>query len=96
MKRYVVSEERNGSLVLCGLDGQQLRRHVSQTKKVQEWRVQKPANKQESKPASNPDVLPDDDRCQRPTRERRAPSYLSEYLRTVNQDTCDLDIEKGK
>ncbi|XP_058826444.1 uncharacterized protein K02A2.6-like [Topomyia yanbarensis] len=83
MKRYVVSQECNGSLVLCDPDGQQLRRHVSQTKKVQEWRERKPANKQDPIAKSNLDATPNDDRPQRPTREKRNPSYLSEYVRQV-------------
>lgn len=94
MKRYVVSEENNGSLVLCDSDGRRLRRHVSQTKKVEEWREQKPPNTQEPKQKSNPGVLSDDDLAQRPTRERRTPSYLSEYVRSVEENARELGKAK--
>lgn len=81
-KRYVVSDERNGSLVLCDSEGQKLKRHVSQTKKVQEWRQQQSTGEQDH----NPEVSPDGGREQRPAREKRTPSYLSDYIRELEQN----------
>lgn len=83
MKRYVVLEERNGSLVLCDSDGQQLRRHVSQTKKVQEWRDEKPASEKGADPYLVPVAPSIDDRTERPKRDRRTPSHLSSYVRSI-------------
>ncbi|XP_062707864.1 uncharacterized protein K02A2.6-like isoform X2 [Aedes albopictus] len=81
-KRYVVSDERNGSLVLCDSEGQKLKRHVSQTKKVQEWRQQQSTGEQDH----NPELPPDGGREQRPAREKRTPSYLSDYIRELEQN----------
>lgn len=54
-KRFTVMQERNGSLILCDSDGQQLKRHVSQTKKVQQWRNSSSSNaaKESSVPVSS-------------------------------------------
>lgn len=81
-------EEQNGSLVLCDPVGQQIKRHVTQTKKVQQWRETKPLNTQESVHHANPDV---DDQFQRPRREKRTPSYLSEYVRSAEQGFRNLE-----
>lgn len=43
-KRYTVVHEKNGSLVLNDEDGQALKRHVSQTKKVHQWRESRTTN----------------------------------------------------
>lgn len=84
MRRYVVTEERNGSLVLCDSEGHQLRRHVSQTKKVQEWREHKSANTQEAiQQQSSSDNSSAGILSQRAPRKKRTPSYLSEYVRPL-------------
>lgn len=79
-QRYTVLEGRNGSLVLGDDEGRIIKRHVSQTKRVFEWRdqsVSKDTSQQENKT---------DDPNQRATRNRRAPSYLQDFVRTV--DSC--------
>lgn len=70
-QRYTVMEEHNGNLVLNN-DGQILKRHVSQTKKVCEWRYESLAN--------DP---PTDDNQKRPSREKKAPAYLKNYVQSV-------------
>lgn len=63
-------------------EGQQIRRHVSQTKKVQEWR-QKLRMAQDS----TPDVSSDNGPKQRPIGEKKAPPYLSDFIRAAEQDS---------
>lgn len=80
-KRFTVLQEDNGSLVLCDPEGQQLKRHVSQTKKVQQWRGTEQPTK--STHSSNP-VNPDNgDVPERPSRAKRPPSYLADYTQVV-------------
>lgn len=80
-KRFTVMQEHNGSLVLCDSEGQQLKRHVSQTKKVQQWRGTTPS--EASKERSNSACPASEDSRERPRREKRPPAYLSEYARVV-------------
>ncbi|XP_062703931.1 uncharacterized protein K02A2.6-like [Aedes albopictus] len=44
-RKYTVTEQNKGNLVLTGPDGQQLKRHVTQTKRVHEWRAPDPTHK---------------------------------------------------
>ncbi|XP_055523011.1 uncharacterized protein K02A2.6-like [Wyeomyia smithii] len=82
-KRFTVMREHNGSLVLCDADGQQLKRHVSQTKKVRLWRSTTPTKvPEESSFPGNP--ADSGASYERPKRERRLPSYLSEYAHAVD------------
>ncbi|XP_062542479.1 uncharacterized protein K02A2.6-like [Armigeres subalbatus] len=82
-KRYTVTEERNGHLVLCDAEGQLLRRHVSQTKKVGDWRGEKSV---EAPRRDSDSINPaGESHHDRPQREKRLPSYLSEYALTVEQ-----------
>ncbi|XP_062538803.1 uncharacterized protein K02A2.6-like [Armigeres subalbatus] len=77
-RRYVVVEERNGSLVLQGDDGNTLRRHVSQTKKVSLWRdIDTP---------SSASIQPGGSVAQRTVRAKTAPAYLKDYVQAV--DMC--------
>lgn len=90
-RKYTVIEERNGMLVLSDECGQILKRHVSQTKKVYEWRDPKEMISSEEigntdaatgqKADLQPDVI------QRPTRERRKPAYLKNYAHVVGKET---------
>lgn len=87
-KRYTVTEEHNGSLVLCDPDGNQLKRHVSQTKKVQHWREEKPEGQSPRSP-EEPALRSqeaNEDHQQRPKRNSKPPSYLSEYVRPVEEE----------
>ncbi|XP_062558173.1 uncharacterized protein K02A2.6-like [Armigeres subalbatus] len=82
-KRYTVMEERNGHLVLCDEDGQQLKRHVSQTKRVRDWRR---TDSSETPRQDSESIRPaGEDHRERPQREKRLPSYLSEYALMVEQ-----------
>lgn len=75
-RRHTVVQQNNGSLLLSDVNGQLLRRHVTQTKKVHEWRNSDPANKivkgKQTQVAASPP------RC---SRKRRAPTHLSDYVR---------------
>lgn len=73
-KRYTVTEERKGNLVLTGGDGQQLKRHVSQTKRVHVWRT--PARDDKETEVGE----------QRPSREKKVPDYLKDYVRLVEAE----------
>lgn len=71
-------EERNGSLVLSDDEGRTIKRHVSQTKQVFEWRHQtaEENNSRQEHEGSN---------CaQRAPRTRRAPGYLQDFIRGVD------------
>lgn len=69
--KYTVLEEHNGNLVLSN-DGQILKRHVTQTKKVYDWRQEDPVADQQ-----NNEII------KRPSREKRTPEYLKNYVRSV-------------
>ncbi|XP_062557035.1 uncharacterized protein K02A2.6-like [Armigeres subalbatus] len=97
-KRYTVIEEHNGSLVLCDADGQQLKRHVSQTKTVREWRGTTSSDGRgttssrergitSSEVTSNDQdlELSGDNRRKRPQREKRPPNYLSDFALTIEK-----------
>lgn len=82
-KRFTVLQEDNGSLVLCDPEGHQLKRHVSQTKKVQQWRRTVPPRISEARPGS---VCRDGTEVSgRPDRTKRPPAYLADYTQTVEQ-----------
>lgn len=95
-QKYTVTEERNGMLVLADTNGQILKRHVSQTKKVYDWR-----HTEEDQP-KQPDSGHTDHRdgelqpnfqaeapvpsvIDRPIRERKTPEYLKNYVRVVEE-----------
>lgn len=96
--KYTVVQEENGMLLLTDEAGQTLRRHVSQTKKVYDWREpdkpNNPKNDAGEKAESRAGPIPVRDEVehlkpevvQRPTRERRAPSYLKNYVNTTEQE----------
>lgn len=77
--RFTVVEEQNGSLTLTNDAGQVLKRHVSQTKKVHPWRDHN------AKAADNPEGdQPDQATAEkRSTRDRKAPAYLKDYVKVV-------------
>lgn len=77
-KRYTVVEENNGSLVLRDEDGVLVRRHVTQTRKVDEWRNPEPA-------AAGDLSNQDPSLTKRPIRERRAPRHLDSYVQPVEK-----------
>lgn len=91
--RYTVVQERNGSLVVCDPDGHQLRRHVTQTKRIQEWRG---PNHSDQRAQSSDEMISQgqfnkedhhqtdkEDHHQRPRRNTKPPSHLSDYVRSL-------------
>ncbi|XP_062557038.1 uncharacterized protein K02A2.6-like [Armigeres subalbatus] len=94
-KRYIVQEERNGSLIVSDENGQVLKRHVSQTRKVHPWRtgcvaqndtgMETPVTKiKVDKTASS-----DSSVSKNPTRDsrkRKTPNYLNDYVRSLHED----------
>lgn len=101
-KKYTVAQEKNGSLVLNDEDGVSLKRDVSQTKRVHQWRddntehdtgtrkyatdtgvdeTNNPAGGMATGTAGKPDDGPTRD-----ARKRKPPSYLSDYVRSVQED----------
>ncbi|XP_062700412.1 uncharacterized protein K02A2.6-like [Aedes albopictus] len=81
-KRFTVMQESNGSLILCDTEGQQLKRHVSQTKKVQLWRE---TSSEAAKDHTDSDVPASDGVRERSNRMKRPPSHLSEYVRGIEK-----------
>ncbi|XP_053686710.1 uncharacterized protein K02A2.6-like [Sabethes cyaneus] len=78
IKRYTVTEENNGSLLLTDEEGRILKRHVSQVKKVYQWREKSPEHIDKSRQI--PVESEHDQRLQRP---RKVPSYLSDYVSCI-------------
>lgn len=87
--RYIVTEERNGSLVLNDGKGKISKRHVTQTKKVQPWRDTGDGLQDFSKSPHKTFRKHDEQQAQhtdtpeRPTRGKRAPAFLNDYIRSV-------------
>ncbi|XP_062713807.1 uncharacterized protein K02A2.6-like [Aedes albopictus] len=86
--RYTVIEERNGILILNDGNGKVAKRHVTQTKKVGRWRdlqhqVSIPSDEKQSitEKASS-------ESFHRPSREKRAPTYLHDYVQVV--ENCQM------
>lgn len=92
--RYTVADENNGSLVLHSGDGQSIKRHVTQTKKVSSWRKHhkdhKPAGA-DAEQATKAEVKADRNapsegelhRNRRGNRSKKPPAYLDQYVRSV-------------
>lgn len=78
-KKFTVIEQSKGNLILSDDDGQILKRHVSQTKKVHDWRAPVTTTSSEVR---EPQI--------RESRNRRAPSYLQDYIRLVEQEKMDM------
>lgn len=77
--RYTVVQENDGSLLLSDENGRLVRRHVTQTKRVHQWgSTQSEAS--ESK-TGNTGSSSEPMASVRPSRERKAPIHLSDYVR---------------
>ena len=70
-------EENNGNLTLSDGNGHVMKRHVTQTKKISEWR------KEKSPAAEDRNTHP---MTERKPRERKAPAYLQDYVQLVTTD----------
>lgn len=77
-QRYTVIQEDNGSLVLQNDEGQTLKRHVTQAKKVGKWRETNADNE-------NPTIIrqPTGQQSVRLRRERVPPTYLNDYVQSI-------------
>lgn len=86
--RYTVIEQRNGSLVLNTGDGKTTKRHVSQTKRIGQWRDSHSQEATNGKPNSNDNntSAASTDPKQRPARDKKAPAFLSDYVRMIGND----------
>lgn len=75
-QRYTVIQEDNGSLVLQNDQGQTLKRHVTQTKKVGQWRESNNGNlPMINQPAGGSPA--------RPRRTKVLPTYLNDYVQSL-------------
>lgn len=72
-KRYTVIQENNGNLLLSDEDGCQVRRHITQTKKIHPWRNW------------NTNKLPEGVKTSRPSREKRVPAHLADYVDQIEE-----------
>lgn len=75
-QKYTVLEETNGNLTLSS-DGQIVKRHVTQTKKVGNWRSEDDDGNSVDTPGKE---------IQRPVRQKKQPAYLQNYVRSVGDD----------
>lgn len=86
-RKYTVDEENNGMLVLSDESGQIIKRHVSQTRKVFDWRETNSHKNDKSTylPTSNPETQGDGQVIRRSDRNRRSPVHLKHYFHAVEQ-----------
>lgn len=89
-RKYTVTEERNGMLVLSDESGQTLKRHVSQTRQVYDWRnsearVKDCSTDLETTPPPSLVEDPQHSTNDRPIRARRMPEYLKNYVSVVEE-----------
>lgn len=77
--RYTVMQENNGSLLLSDENGRLVRRHVTQTKRVHQWRKTQ-SEAPETAPQQTENTFKPTAPV-RPSRERRTPIHLSDYVR---------------
>ncbi|XP_062558385.1 uncharacterized protein K02A2.6-like [Armigeres subalbatus] len=87
--QYTVIDEKNGSLTISG-GGHTIKRHVTQTKRVQDWRkpddsdTARATNEGTHQPtAANGAEAELTTRTPRNTRSKKAPAYLQEYVRSI-------------
>lgn len=94
--RYTVVNESNGNLDLVNDEGQQLKRHVSQTKIVQEWRVKPtigskgwvnrpPLESIQNKSTEIVDGTTSKNQ-ERPVRNRKVPKHLQDFVYLVDEN----------
>lgn len=92
--RYTVVQQQNGNLVLNNDKGKTTKRHVSQTKKIGTWRdsrIRKTTDASTNPEKDHYDTPIDSSTAgpeipkQRPTREKKIPSYLNNYLRSLER-----------
>lgn len=95
--KYTVIKEDNGSLVLQNDQGQTVKRHVTQTKKVGYWRESNDKeragpssqrcesnDKESAGPSSQRcEDLPPEGTSERPRRAKILPNYLKDYVQTL-------------
>lgn len=78
-QKYTVLQENNGNLVISS-NGQVLKRHVTQTKKVYEWR-----NTVDDGTDSTVEEHAGADIVRRSTRDRKTPAHLKNFVRAVDE-----------
>lgn len=87
--RYTVVEQCNGNLTLVDNLGVQIRRHVTQTKKVHEWRersrILENSGRQPTPSSNELTTAEQAINPQRPMRQKQIPSHLKDYIHYVDQ-----------
>lgn len=81
--KYTVIKVDNGNLVLQNDHGQTLKRHVTQTKKIGRWREYVDKSKGVGLANQSFKDLPPERTSERPHRTKTLPSYLSDYVRML-------------
>ncbi|XP_058448729.1 uncharacterized protein LOC131428699 [Malaya genurostris] len=83
--RYTVIQQRNGSLVLNDGYGKMTKRHVSQTKKIGEWRNTYKNAKigTTDTNCSSTSTSPSANLTPRPCRTRKTPAFFNDYIRNT-------------
>ncbi|XP_062541439.1 uncharacterized protein K02A2.6-like [Armigeres subalbatus] len=87
--RYTVANENNGSLVLHNADGQSLKRHITQTRRVTHYPNIKTSEGDEHERYRNADsdipIRKEHPDNRKGDRVKRIPAYLEHYVRSVEQ-----------
>ncbi|XP_055589368.1 uncharacterized protein K02A2.6-like [Uranotaenia lowii] len=84
--RYLVITEKHGTLSLRDTDSRLIQRQVTQTKKAHSWRSPTRGPSGNTTGGSVAVPSPNNPAIERPTRERRAPQYLDDYARMVQEN----------
>ncbi|XP_053698986.1 uncharacterized protein LOC128745955 [Sabethes cyaneus] len=79
--RYRVTGENNGSLVLLSEDGQIIKRHITQTKRVFPWKNHRQTIDEKGVNPGNATAAGD----RKSSRIKKAPAYLDKYVRPIEQ-----------
>lgn len=74
--QYTVTNEDNGNLTLSDGSGHVVKRHVTQVRKISEWRKEK-------SDAENPEQY---STIERKARQKKTPTYLQDYVQPVAAD----------
>lgn len=86
--RYTVVEQSDGNLTLVDDRGGQIKRHVTQTRKVYEWRERSPPRESSDHRAAlspnKPQTTIQPSISHRPSRQRQAPGHLKDYVHNVD------------
>lgn len=82
-QRYTIFEENNGSLTLHNDNGQIVKRHVTQVKKVGTWRIPSDKTNDVNRPNGSDREITGAEPSGRPRRTKQTPFFMKDYVRAL-------------